>query len=330
MKRLKAVSAAAALCACSMTAGAQTMEDAISIANTQLANSQLAYRIAYAEYLTLGESAELGREVFAKDVGNKQLGADFVPGDPRRIWNSILWSGLVGPTDISTGVDDVDVTQNLSAGNTLQPGEDLAAFHTVNGTWDAVECSDIDLVDIGDSGGFDAGVVQASFGFGGSFEVPVDIAHAGMVPPAFFDAFACGAPGSGCGNNILGVAFTFIWLDEAGNPTDVDRNRKLDVAFREIYYNDRHPWQDNPKDQLGDGAIDLESVALHEMGHGLSQAHFGTVAAVDRNRDGFVQLDEIQVSPQAVMNAIHTVAGRTVEGTDLGGHCSNWGQWPRK
>ena len=127
MKIMKAVGAAAVVCACSITASAQTMEDAISVANTQLANSAQAYRIAYAEYVTLGESAELGRAVFAKDVGNKQLGADFVPGDPRRVWNSILWQGLVGPTDISTGADDVDVTRNLSSGNTLQPGEDLAA-----------------------------------------------------------------------------------------------------------------------------------------------------------------------------------------------------------
>ncbi len=328
MKNYLVASTAVLACSISLGANAQSMQDAIANSNAQLAATGESFRIAYAEYMTLGESAKLGETVFAKDVGNKQLGADFVPGDPRREWNTILWSGIVGPTNLSLGVDDVDVTANLHPGNTLAPGADLQAYHNVNATWDAVECSDIGLIDLGNSNGIDLGLVQFFENFGGAPFVALDVTHAGMLSPNFFDAIACGAPGSGCGANILGVTFTFIWLDDDNNPTDVDNNGKLDTAFREIYYNENFPWQDNPDDRLADGSIDLESVALHEMGHGLSQAHFGKVAFVDRNRDGIAQVDEIKVSPQAVMNAIHTEAGRTIEGTDLGGHCSNWANWP--
>ena len=41
------------------------------------------YRAMKAEYLTAPGDA-VGNTVIAKDVGNKQLADDFVPGDPRR------------------------------------------------------------------------------------------------------------------------------------------------------------------------------------------------------------------------------------------------------
>ena len=71
----------------------------------------------------------------------------------------------------------------------------------------------------------------------------------------------------------------------------------------------------------GDGGIDIFSVALHEMGHGLSQAHFGSGKI--NNKTG-----KLTISPKAIMNAAHTFANREVSGTDLGGHCSNWASWP--
>ena len=79
------------------------------------------------------------------------------------------------------------------------------------------------------------------------------------------------------GTFIIGATFTFIWVDVAtGDPTDMDRNGKEDVAFREIYYNNHFVWSvDTPA--WTDSEIDVESIALHESGHGLSQAHFGMV-----------------------------------------------------
>ena len=315
-----------------MGANAQSMQSVMSDANIQLANMGKDYRIGYVEYLTAGESGELGRTVFFdsqcgrgnQGPCNKQLSSDWVPGDPRREWNP------PGSTDLTILVDDFDVTINSDPNNTLVPGvDDLAAYHTVNQTWEDVACSDISLIDLGNTGGFDIGVVQFLEGYGGSGFVFSDLSHAGMLSPLFFDSIACGAPGSGCGENILGVTFTFIWTD-GGVATDIDNNRKTDTAIREIYYNENFPWQDNPNDTTFDGTIDLESVALHELGHGLSQAHFGQGFFQDRNKDGIVPNapEEIITTPTAVMNASHTVAGREITASDMGGHCSNWGQWP--
>ena len=74
------------------------------------------------------------------------------------------------------------------------------------------------------------------------------------------------APGGG--DFILAVTFTIIFTDENGNPVDTDNNKKADVAWREIYYNDAFSWNDG-------SAYDVETIALHEAGHGLSQDHFG-------------------------------------------------------
>lgn len=252
------------------------------------------------------------------------MASDWVPGDPRR----------GSRTNITVLVDDFDVTANANSGNTLALGEDVAAYHSVNATWDGVSCSTIPITDLGDSGsdiGFVEFLVDAAFGtgFGGGPPFTADVIHAGMLSPLFFDAIECGVVGSGCGANILGATFTFIFIGPP-NPTDIDKNRKTDTAIREIYYNEDFPWANNPNDVTFDGTVDLESVALHEMGHGLSQAHFGEGFFQDRNHDGIVPNapNEIITVPSAIMNAAHTVAHRTVTDSDKGGHCSNWGAWP--
>jgi len=318
---LKFIVAATTMCTLALGASAQTMEDQIGALNADLAGNGSDVRIGVVEYITAGESGELGRTVFFSDHGNKQLGHDFVPGDPRR----------GGGTNITVLVDDIDVTTFAHPGNILLPGEDLAAYHSVNDTWDGVKCANIPVTDLGDSG-FDIGFVQFIVGavpgtYGGEpVFLRADVIHGGMLTPLFFDDIACGVPGSGCGANILGATFTFVWI----GPTDIDNNRKDDTAFREIYYNEFFPWANHPNDVTFDGLIDLESVALHEMGHGLSQGHFGEGFFQDRNRDGIVPNapNEVITVPSASMNAAHTVAHRTVTGTDKGGHCSNWGSWP--
>lgn len=62
--------------------------------------------------------------------------------------------------------------------------------------------------------------------------------------------------------------------------------------------------------------LDVETVALHEAGHGLSQAHFGSVFL---KNDG-----TLKAAPRAITNALYAGVLRTLEGTDNGGHCSNW------
>ena len=89
---------------------------------------------------------------------------------------------------------------------------------------------------------------------------------------------------------ILGVTFTFIFVNGT-TPTDIDGTASpTSLSARSII----------PELHLADrcGNIDVESVALHEVGNGLSQAHFGTVAL---KNDA-----SLQASPRAVMNALYS------------------------
>ena len=259
--------------------------------NVGLAQKGLDYRIAMAEYITAGGSDEAGNTIRPKDVGNKQLEFDFVPGDTRRDWSGASATAITYAID-QTG-DAVPPFGGLDAAQTT------AAIVRGTETWDNASCSELGL-DPNDDFGIDIGVVAFINGFGGSPFVVADVQHAGWRDINFADG-------------ILGVTFTFGFT-EGGEFTDIDNNGKLDAAFREIYYDPSWEWTDD-----GVSNVDVESVAVHEIGHGLSQAHFGSI----REHKG-----ALKASPRAVMNALYTAPFRELTGTDNGGHCSNWGQWP--
>jgi uncharacterized protein YycO len=64
-----------------------TAEQVMSLGNainSQLEANGANYRVGIAEYLTKDDSGEVGQTLFFANVGNKQLGHHFVPGDPRR------------------------------------------------------------------------------------------------------------------------------------------------------------------------------------------------------------------------------------------------------
>lgn len=264
--------------------------------NAGLESDGAPYRVSMAEAL-LGPD-EAGITVLQKDLGNKQLAFDFVPNDTRRA----AWSG---PADqavdnityaIDQTVDAVPVFGGLSAAETD------AVIVRSHSTWEDLTCSELPQARNSDFG-VDIGLVAFLNGLGGSPFVFADVQHAGFRDINF-------------AGGILGVAFTFRFIDDAGNSTDIDNNGKLDAAFREIYYDPSWNWADD-----GSTNIDLESVATHEIGHGLSQAHFGNITL---KNDG-----SLKASPRAVMNALYSGPYRDLAGTDEGGHCSNWGQWPQ-
>ncbi len=175
-------------------------------------------------------------------------------------------------------------------------------------TWDDVNCSSIPLVQLPDFG-IDWGYVQWIVGGGGIPGWYADITHAGWF--SFFTVF-----GAGWGN-VLGVTFTYVWVS-GGEYTDIDNNKKLDVAFREIYYNNDFTWGINT-----DSPIDVETVVLHETGHGLSQGHFGRIFRTEAN-------GMLHFAPRAVMNAAYSGIQQELTGTDNGGHCSIWAHWPNR
>lgn len=280
--------------AASASASDQALVAMMDQVNAALAAEGAAYRAGIAEYIASDGGNAVGATLLQKDVGNKRLGADFVPFDARRPWSGP--SG--GPDDDITYAIDMTIDAVPPLGG-LTAAQTTAAIRRAMGTWDAVPCSNLPLTE-NPSFGLDIGLV-AFLSTGGAVGGPFvlgDIQHAGWRDGDF--------PGG-----ILAVTFTFVFVD-VGGPTDVDGNGLLDVALREIYYDPSWPWMD------GTG-IDVETVALHEAGHGLSQAHFGNI---------FLKKGVLTASPRAVMNAFYGGVQQSLLGTDNGGHCANWANWP--
>jgi hypothetical protein len=271
--------------------------DVGAIVNGHLRSAAAGFRLATAE--CLGAPGFQGATIYFNDRGSKKLESHFVPGDPRR-------GGFTDLTWITEGA-------TATTANALTPAQTSAAIGRAMATWDGVQCSTIPLTSLGSSER-DLGYVQYLLGFGGSPGWAADITHAGWLPGEFFDALE--PDGS---DSILGVTFTFTWVNKiTGEATDIDHNGKSDVAFRETYYNNAFPWG------IGtDWPVDVESVALHEAGHGLSQAHFGELFRTPSN-------GRFHFAPQAVMNAGYMVLQQKLRATDVAGHCSVWAPWPNR
>jgi hypothetical protein len=253
--------------------------------------SESKYAVLSAEYITAEESGQVGRTIYFLNVGNKQLSADFVPG-----------AALDGTDNVSFYVDQNRPSADLPV--TASTGAIVRAMQT----WDGVTCSNLGMYQVPSNAAISTGFVSLLLGFGGSGDYAADIVHAGWLPAGFFDTLA--PQGS---TFILGVTFTIIFTDDDGNPTDLNNNGKADVAWREIYYNDTFVWQ------IGN-RFDVETIALHEAGHGLSQAHFGQ--AFSDSGSG-----KLHFSPRAVMNAAYSGIQTSINQTDNAGHCSNWASW---
>jgi hypothetical protein len=277
-----------------------TQEEALRAAmqsiNAQLAAEGAMYRVEVAEWLAAPDTGAIGQTVFFEDRGNKQVPHHFVPADPRR-------GGFI---DIAYIVDtfDGETASGVGAADTT------AAIDRAMATWDTVRCSNIPITNLG-AFPVDLGLVQSFLGFGGASAVFADITHAGWLPRGFFDLLLPMG-----GDFILGVTFTFVFVGADGNPTDINGDGKADAALREIYYNDNFSWAINAN-------VDVETVALHEAGHGLSEGHFGEAFVTDAN-------NKLHFAPRALMNAGYSGVNQQVTATDNGGHCSIWANWPNQ
>ena len=270
-------------------------------ANRRLAARKLNFRVAMAEYYTDAESGRVGQQIFAFNVGNKHIGISYVAGleRPSGATNEIRY--LVDQSDGATGTAP-----------TLSSAQTEAAIDRAMATWGNVRCSNLDIVKVTDPG-IDPDVFDGSIGFGTIGTPLADVTHAGWYPAAFFDVIAPDG-----GDFIIAVTAPFIFTDEDGNPTDLNRDGEFDYAFAETYYNDALAYGIDTS-----LPIDVESVALHETGHGLGQAHFGKIFQTTAN-------GKFHFSPLAVMNASYSGVSQDLLGTDRAGHCSLWGSWPRR
>lgn len=273
--------------------------------NMVLADQGANFRVLMVETITNSDDHEMGQTIIAKNVGNKQLTADFVAGDPRRVW-----SGNEG-TEITYAIDLVDAVPLGNAGLTVEQttGAILDAFNI----WNTPTCSDMGLTYLS-SPGYDIGyiawlvgngyyTINAESVSGGSPYIFADIQHAGWGNIDFY-------------GGTLAATFTFVFVSQ-GVPTDINEDGKADVAFREVYYDNSWQWT---VPELNMEGIDIETVAAHEIGHCLSQGHFGKVF--------WTKTGDVQFAPRALMNAVYGGVLTELLGTDIAGHCGIWDNWP--
>lgn len=239
--------------------------------------------------------AELADDVATAPVGyywtgnvdSQTAGAEVIFEDRGNKQLDVQW---VPGDERRNGRDDVGYAIAPLAGPAAPPGltvdEVNAAVDRGMGTWDAQSCSsglEIPRGNLLDWLLFDS-----------------DILHAGFAPLP---------------EGVLGVTMPSIFVDPAtGEPTDVDGDGAADYAFAIIVYNINFDW-------AIDGNIDVETIALHEGGHGLAQAHFGSAFETLPN-------EKVHFAPRAVMNASYSGVQQSLSGTDRGGHCSMYGSWP--
>jgi len=271
-------------------------KEAMAYVNARLQARGEPLRLEVIEYYTY--SQKIGQTIYFNNRTH-QLGHHWVPGDPNR-------GGGTAITWLS------DQTEGQAAGVTLEATQ--AALANAMNTWNTQTCAFIPLVQLPDYG-LDWGYVQYLLGMGGAPGWYADFTHAGWLPGSFFDAIG----GPGASDYILGATFTFIWIDsDTGEPTDIDNNNKSDVAFREVYYNNQFPWG------IGTGwPIDVETIVLHESGHGVSLGHFGKLFSTDAN-------GKFHFAPLAVMNAGYTQVQHGLKATDIASFCSVWAHWPMR
>lgn len=266
--------------------------------NAMLAENGLNIRLAYAETVTKANGTEAaGQTIFANDR-TKRLGAQWVPGDARReadgnnltytIWNPFAPANWDTP-------DQFDGTPAIDASFV---------------TWDNVKKkTKLDIIKESNTDSNPSAIL-------GGDPFQADISTVGFLPGSLFEIFV----GPETSTNVLGVTFTFIFIDDDENPTDINNDGFEDVALKEVWYNDEFLWTD--AGNTG-SAIDVETVALHENGHALGFGHFGKISVTDAN-------NKLHVSPRSVMNAIILGTQRTLLGTDKASYNSIYGNWPNK
>ena len=280
---------------------APLVSPALQAMNDRLAQMNMNIRILKAEYVTASTANKVnakGNTLICNDR-DLRLASQFVPNDSRRNADG---------RNITYLVDQSDATPNGG----LSSAQTEAAIDRAMSTWNSQTCASIPIVKRADSGA-DPDLVDGLLGFG-SVGTPylADIVHAGWMPPAFFDLLFPGG-----GTSFLAVTFTFILIDPATD-SDINGDHQFDVGGREIYYNNYFTWGINANPPVAD----VESVALHEAGHGLSLGHFGMIF--------LDQSGNLQFSPFAVMNAVMFGQNHVLQGTDNAGYCGEWANWPTK
>lgn len=248
---------------------------AMELSNGVLKAQWMDLRVEQVELLSLKEPRKISRLHWQP--------FRWVPGDPRRLADAGHLTYLVDRTDGPGGA-------------TLSGGFEAAVDRAV-ATWTRLSCIETQLAKRPDTGE-DADIFDSQLGYGGFGNwQAADIVFGGWMPPSFFEAVA----GKSAGTNVLAMSVTFIFVGADGEPTDIDGDQLFDTAANEIYFNDGFSWA------LGSG-MDVETVALHEIGHSLGLGHFGP-------------------PPRATMNPVYLGPYTQLRRLDEAMACAVWASW---
>lgn len=280
----------------------KSAEEAMNAMNEYLSLAGLNYRISKFEYLTSGDPKKMGQTVFANDR-TLRLTSKWVPSDSRRV------------------ADGNNITYFLDQRGRVANGsiDSHPSIESSFETWDTgTNCSNLPIIKRDVVPVAEPNTVLFEFFLGAppfsTNPFIADIVTTGFLPGFIFDVLAPGGS-----NFILGVCWTLIFVDESGNPSDINKDGNADTALKEVWYNDQFPW--NTDGNINDA--DIETVALHENGHALELGHFGKISRTVKN-------GKIHFSPRAVMNAAYSGVQRDVNKVTNAAHCSQYGGWPTK
>ena len=252
---------------------------------------------------------------------NHKLPYQWVSGDPRR-------DGRVGVTyaidpnlrTTAFGIANLPAIEVDGGGFRTSTQAELEGYiEEAMQAWRDRKCSDAPITRVPVPAGTDPDLLdEVLLGNppSANYEQPADIVQAGWEPPEFFEAV-----GPGGSDAILGISFTFWFVDDEGNPTDINGDGKLDTGLVEIYYNPSFIWTNRG---TPGGFIDFYSVITHESGHGLGLAHFGKVFVTKKDAADGLQIPDVKYAPKALMNAVYVEGRDEIRGSDNGSFCQIW------
>ncbi len=284
--------------------------------NARLASAKLSIRVDRAQLLYSAKGLAGGQKatlLLANDR-SRGTGAEWVKGDPRR-------EGRVGVTyafGSNTGVAPYTRDADGSNVRPLSTAEQDAKIEEAVAAWRALTCSSKPITRVPVPAGTDPDYLDEYFrgnpaGSPNYFQ-PADIVEAGWQPIEFFETIA----GGPAGDAILGITFSFVFFDNAGNPTDIDRNGKADLALAEIYYNGDYYYGTRAAN-----SVDFFSILAHETGHALGLGHFGKLFVTAKDAADGLSISDVKFAPFALMNAGYVIPNQ-IQGTDVSQFCQIW------